>query len=162
MAQTDFFLKIPGCDGESQDSTYKNCIDVDSWSWGMTQSGSMHVSGGGGKGKVSIHDLSVTKQVDKASPALMQKCCKGEHFPEATLICRKAGGDSQVEYLKIKMEEVLVSSYSQSGGGGDTMPLDSFTLNFAKVTEEYTPQDSAGAAGGGSVLGWNIRENIPM
>jgi type VI secretion system secreted protein Hcp len=162
MAQTDFFLKIPGLDGESEDATYKNCIDVESWSWGMTQSGSMHIAGGGGKGKVSIHDLSVTKNVDKASPALMQKCCDGEHLAEATLICRKAGGSSQVEYLKIKMEEVLVSSYSQSGGGGDTMPLDSFTLNFAKVSEEYTPQDAKGAAGGGSVLGWNARENIPM
>jgi type VI secretion system secreted protein Hcp len=86
MAQTDFFLKIPGLDGESEDATYKNCIDVESWSWGMTQSGSMHIAGGGGKGKVSIHDLSVTKNVDKASPALMQKCCDGEHLAEATLI----------------------------------------------------------------------------
>lgn len=159
MAQTDYFLKIPGVDGESADATYAKCIDIENWSWGMSQSGSMHISGGGGKGKVSVHDLSLVKQVCKASPALMQKCCEGTHLDEALLICRKAGTDKPVEYIKIKMSEVLVSSYSTSGGGGDTIPIDTFTLNFAKVEFEYTPQDVKGASGGSNVLGWNIRTN---
>ena len=50
----DMFLKIEGVDGESRDDKHAGEIDVLAWSWGMTQSGSMHVGGGGGSGKVSV------------------------------------------------------------------------------------------------------------
>ena len=35
----DYFLKIDGIDGESNDSKHKGSIDVESWSWGETQTG---------------------------------------------------------------------------------------------------------------------------
>ncbi|HEY7575111.1 MAG TPA: type VI secretion system tube protein Hcp, partial [Thermoanaerobaculia bacterium] len=34
MAKTDYFLKIDGIEGESQDGKHKGEIDVLSWSWG--------------------------------------------------------------------------------------------------------------------------------
>ena len=44
----DMFLDIKGeIKGESQDKTHKDEIDVLAWSWGMSQSGSFHVGGGG-------------------------------------------------------------------------------------------------------------------
>ena len=41
MAQ-DIFIKINGIDGESQDVTHKNEIEVLSWDWGVVQKSSMH------------------------------------------------------------------------------------------------------------------------
>ena len=158
----DMFLKIEGCNGESADSKHKDEIDVLAFSWGMSQSGSMHISGGGGTGKVNVQDLSVTKYLDKASPALMQKCCNGTHFSKAVLTCRKSGGGAPVEYFKVTMEEVLVSSVSEGGSGAEDRQTENITLNFAKVKVEYTPQDSEGSAGAASELGWNIRENVEM
>lgn len=64
----DMFIKIGDVKGESQDKNHKEEIDVLSWSWAMAQSGNMHVGGGGGAGKVNIHDLTLTKWVDKSSP----------------------------------------------------------------------------------------------
>lgn len=157
----DMFLKIDGCDGESADKEHADEIDVLAFSWGLTQSGSMHRAGGGGSGKVNVQDMSITKYLDKASTVLMQKCCSGKHFATAVLVCRKAG-DVPIEYMKVSMEEVLVSSVSEGGGGGEDKQTENISLNFAKVKVEYTPQKSDGSADAASELGWDIRANVEM
>ena len=124
----------------------------------MSQSGSMHMGGGGGSGKVNVQDVSFTKYIDTSSPNLMLKCCNGKHYPEATLLVRKAG-ENPVEYLKIKMTDVLISSISTGGSGGEDRITENVSLNFAKVEVEYTPQDKAGAPGAGVGMEWNIEEN---
>ena len=157
----DYFLKIEGIEGESQDKTHKDEIEVLNWSWGMSQSGNMHTGTGGGAGKVSIQDLSLTKYVDKATPNLMMHCSSGKHVPKVTLTVRKAGGDSQVEYLIINLEEVLISSLSTGGSGNDDRLIENVTLNFAKVTVDYQPQKADGGKDGGPIkYGWNIRQNV--
>src|SRR5712692_11221584 len=99
----DMFIKIGDIKGESVDHAHKEEIDVLSWSWGLSQQGTMHQGGGGGAGKVNVQDLSFTKFVDKASPNLYKFCCSGKHYPEATLTMRKAG-DKPLEYL-VRSEE---------------------------------------------------------
>lgn len=156
----DIFLKLEGIEGEAQDSKHPNEIDVLAWSWGMSQSGSMHVLGGGGSGKVSVQDLSVTKYIDKASPNLIKFCCNGGHITKATLTVRKAGGNEAVEYLIIEMEEVLVSSVGTGGSGGEDRLTENVTLNFAKFKLKYQPQDQTGAKKGGPIpAGWDIAKN---
>src|SRR3990167_8924531 len=138
----DIFIKIGDIKGESQDKTHKDEIEVLNWSWGMSQSGNMHTGTGGGAGKVSIQDMSLTKFVDKATPNLMMHCSSGKHVPKVTLTVRKAGGDSQVEYLIINLEEVLISSLSTGGSGNDDRLIENITLNFAKVTRHLSPEKS--------------------
>jgi len=159
----DMFLKIGDVKGESKDQAHAEEIDVLSWSWGMSQSGSMHMGSGGGAGKVNINDLSLTKYVDKSSPNLMMACSSGKHYPEAKLTVRKAGGESQVEYLIITLEEVLVSSLNTGGSGGEDRLTENINLNFAKVKTEYQAQKADGTKDGGPIkYGWNIRENVKI
>ncbi|MBZ9664112.1 type VI secretion system tube protein Hcp [Pseudomonas sp. LMG 31766] len=159
----DIFIKIGDIKGESQDKTHKDEIEVLNWSWGMSQSGNMHTGTGGGAGKVSIQDLSLTKFVDKATPNLMMHCSSGKHVPKVTLTVRKAGGDAQVEYLIINLEEVLISSLSTGGSGSDDRLIENITLNFAKVTVDYQPQKADGTKDGGPIkYGWNIRSNVKI
>jgi type VI secretion system secreted protein Hcp len=159
----DIFIKIGDIKGESQDKTHKDEIEVLNWSWGMSQSGNMHTGTGGGAGKVSIQDMSLTKFVDKATPNLMMHCSSGKHVPKVTLTVRKAGGDSQVEYLIINLEEVLISSLSTGGSGNDDRLIENVTLNFAKVTVDYQPQKADGTKEGGPIkYGWNIRSNVKI
>jgi len=157
----DMFLNIDGIEGEAMDASHTGEIDVIAFSWGMTQSGSAQIAGGGGAGKVNVQDMSITKYLDTASTVLMQKCCSGKHFPSAILTCRKAG-DTPVEFFKVTMEEVLVTSVSEGGGGGEDRQTENISLNFAKVKVEYTPQEADGAAGAASELGWNILTNEEM
>jgi type VI secretion system secreted protein Hcp len=138
----DAFLKIEGIEGESTDKTHKGEIEIHSFSWGAANTGTGSVGGGGGAGKVSFQDFSFTMPISKASPNLMLACATGKHFPTATLTCRKAGG-SQVEFLKIKLSDILVSSFS-NGGVNDSdqkqadLPVDNLSLNFVKIDFLYT------------------------
>lgn len=154
----DMFIKIGDIEGESRDHKHGKEIDVLSWSWGMSNSGSAHVGGGAGAGKVNVQDISFTKWVDKSTPKLMLACCNGKHYDEATLVVRKAG-EKPVEYIKIKMSEVMVTAVSSGGSGGEDRLTENVTLNFAIVNYDYTPQDEKGAAGTAVPMAWNIAEN---
>jgi type VI secretion system secreted protein Hcp len=154
----DCFLKIGDVKGESQDHKHKDEIDVLAWSWGMTQSASTHVGGGGGSGKVSVQDLNVTKYIDKATPNLIKFCSSGKHFKEALLTIRKAG-DKPVEYIKLKMTDVLVSSIGTGGHGSEDRLTENLTLNFSKFEVTYTPQKADGSADAEVIGKWNIATN---
>ena len=146
--------------GESRDKVQGPLGDIDvlAWSWGMSQSGSTHSGGGGGAGKANFQDLSFTKYMDSASNALMAALAKGSHLPECTLMVRKAG-EGQHKYILIKMEEVIVTSLSTGGSGGEDRLTENVTLNFGKVTFAYTPQDIKGNVAGDKTFTWNIAEN---
>jgi type VI secretion system secreted protein Hcp len=154
----DMFMKIDGVNGESKDKTHTKEIDVLAWSWGMNNSGSAHVGGGAGSGKVSIQDLSFTKYVDSSSPVLALACCTGTHYGNATLVVRKAGG-TPLEYIKIQMTEVLISGISTGGSGADDRLMENVILNFGKVSMDYTPQDDKGAALTAIPMAWDIAAN---
>jgi type VI secretion system secreted protein Hcp len=154
----DMFLKLGDIKGESQDDKHKDEIEVLSWSWGASQSGTTHQGTGGGAGKVNVQDLNVTKYVDKASADLMKTLTKGTHIPQAILVCRKAG-DTALEYLKLTMYTVLVTNVSWGGHGGDDRVTENISLNFQKFKEEYKQQTERGAAGASPHFGWDIAAN---
>lgn len=158
----DMFLKLDGIKGESVDATYKDEIQTLSWSWGMSQSGTTHQGTGAGAGKVSVQDISVTKYIDKSSTTLIMACCKGTHIKEATLIVRKAG-DKPLEYVKIKMSDVIVTSVATGGSGGEDRLTENVCLNFAKVEFAYQQQSKTGGKEGGELFAkWHIAENAPF
>ena len=158
MAAADYFLKIDGVEGESQDSKHKAEIEIQSFSFGATQTGSFAAGGGGGAGKVSMQDFHFTVPVNKASPKLMLACASGQHIKKAVLTVRKAGKEQQ-EYLKYTFSDILVSSYQTGGGGGDVMPVDQISLNFAKIEQEYKEQKADGTLAGSVKAGWDLKEN---
>jgi len=154
----DMFIKIGNIEGESRDSKHAKEIDVLSWSWGLSQSGSAHLGTGAGSGKVSVNDLSFTKYVDRSSTALMLAVCKGTHYDKALLTVRKAG-DNPLEYIKITLEDLIVSNVANGGSGHDDRISEQVSLNFAKFKVEYTEQDAKGAAGKTSTAGWDVAAN---
>lgn len=157
----DIFLKIDDVKGESVDSTHKDEIDVLAWSWGASQSGTTHVGGGGGSGKVSVNDLSVTKWIDKSSPTLLLSCCSGKHYKQGLLTVRKAG-EKPLEYLKLTMKELIISSITSGGSGGEDRLTENLTLNFAEFKIEYTPQKPDGSGDAAVEAAWNIAENVKV
>ena len=155
----DMFIKIDDIEGESVDDTHAGEIDVLSWSWGMSQSGTTHSGPGGGAGKVNVQDLSFVHFVDKASPNLMKMCCNGKHFEEATLVVRKAG-ETPLEYLVITMTKGLITSISTGGSGGEDRITENVTLNFSEFKSEYVPQLPDGTGDASVIVGWNIANNV--
>lgn len=156
----DMFLQIKTIKGESTDKSFgpKGAIDVLAWGWGVSNSGTTHMGGGGGGGKSNFQDVSVTKYVDSSSHALLQACATGEHFTNASLHVRKAG-KTQVEYITIEMEEVLVTSVSTGGSGGEDRLTENLSLNFAKVKFTYKPQKPDGTLGDALPFTYDIAGN---
>jgi type VI secretion system secreted protein Hcp len=145
----DMFLKIDGISGESLDNKHKGEIDISSFSFGATQVSNARASGAGA-GKVSFQDIHISSPVNVASPKLFQACATGQHFKKAVLTCRKAGGDQGIEFLKLTLTDLLVSSFSNGSNpldsgfsslaGEDAFPTDQFSLSFAKIELDYTSQ----------------------
>jgi type VI secretion system secreted protein Hcp len=154
----DMFLKLDGIKGESQDHKHKDEIHIESFSWGVSQTGTFGSGGGGGAGKVAVHDISVTKVVDKSTPALMLHCANGKHIPAGLLTFRKAG-EKPLEYLKIKLADILVSSVQEAGHGGGDLLTENLSLNFAKFWVEYQEQKADGSGVPGGEMGWDVKAN---
>jgi type VI secretion system secreted protein Hcp len=153
------FLKIDGVVGESTDTPHRQEIDILAWSWGGTQSGTMRTGGGGGGGKVTTRDLALTKYVDKASTVLFRYLAEGRQFTQAKLTVRQAGGSSATEFLVITMKEVIVTSLSLGGSGGQDRLTETIALNFAQFQVTYVPQDPAGGVQPPVTFGWDIGAN---
>jgi type VI secretion system secreted protein Hcp len=153
------FLDLDGVKGESVDKAHKDKIDILAWQWGLSNTGTFHHGSGGGAGKASFNDITITKYIDAASPNIMLFCANGKHFAKGQIIVRKAGGDSALEYLTISFEKVLVTVYQTGGGGGQERLTENLGLNFAKVKVEYTPQSDKGGKGTPQVFSWDISAN---
>ena len=158
MAAVDYFLKLEGIEGESQDKTHTGEIQLESWSWGETNAGSHGTGSGGGAGKVSMQDFHFVMKVNKASPKLFLACATGEHIKKAVLTCRKAGGEQQ-EFLKVNFTDLLVSSYQTGGSGGsDVIPMDQISLNFVKIEVEYKVQNEKGQTTSPVKAGYDVQK----
>ena len=153
---SDIFAKLGDIKGESGDSKHKDEIEVLSYSWGVTNAGSMAHGGGGGEGKATFHDLSFVHKIDKASPVLMQACATGTHLKEATITHRKAGKE-QHEYLIVKMADVIITGVTHGGSGdGDS---ENVSMSFSKVAMEYKMQKPDGSLDAGVFFKYDLKAN---
>jgi type VI secretion system secreted protein Hcp len=164
MAVSDYLLEIKGPDlkGESQDDQFKESIHIDSWSWTGNNASNHYAGSGGGAGKVRHGDLKCEKYLDKASLALFDKLCCGDHFREVILHCRKKTGNDgkALEFLKITMQYVTVSSISLGGHPDATMVSEHFSLAYEQIRIEYTAQNQDGTKGAVVQAGWNLAKNL--
>jgi type VI secretion system secreted protein Hcp len=158
MAAVDYFLKIDGIKGESKDAKHKDEIQLLSYSFGDSQPATMAFGGGGGAGKVQMTDFIFTMTVNRASPPLWLACATGAHIKSVVFTARKAGKDQQ-EYVKIVLEEVMVSNYQSNGAAeADGLPVDSVSLNYARLVFHYHIQDEKGMVKPGARAGYNLKE----
>ena len=155
---SDIFAKIGDIKGESLDDKHKGEVEVLSWSWGVTQSGTMAHGGGGGEGKANFNDFNFTHHIDKASPVLLKACATGEHIKDAIVTVRKAGKGQQ-EFLIIKMNDIIITSVSPSGAGDGAATAEHVALQCAKVDLEYKPQKADGSLDAGVHFKYDIKGN---
>jgi len=159
----DMFLRIEGIKGESKDSKRTDHIQVLSWQWDVSQTGTAGSGTGLTAGKVEHHDIEIRKLVDKASPILYKFCCSGDHIASADLYVRKAaGGTEALEYIVLHFEDLVITGFTLGGQPQADQIEEVVKLNYAKVHITYTPQDNKGQGMPPVLAGWNLQENVPM
>ncbi|HEU5341492.1 type VI secretion system tube protein Hcp [Edaphobacter sp.] len=151
----DYFLKLDGIQGESQESNHKNEIQLLSFSWGASNVSSVAGTGGSGAGKVDLSDLSAMIYFDKSTPKFFKSICKGTHIPTGTLTATKAGAEKP--YLKVDLKELFVTSLQISASSEIPSVSVSFTYNEIKI--DYSTQDEKGNLTSTGPVTWNLKES---
>jgi type VI secretion system secreted protein Hcp len=154
----DNFLKVTGAAGESQDKDHAGEIEVLSWSFGESNSGTAASGGGAGAGKVNFQDFTFSATMGKHTPCLAKACATGTHIDSAVLVCRKAGGGQQ-EFLKITFTDFLVSSYQTGGSSGGEVPIETFSFNYSKIEMAYKEQKADGSLGGATQFAYDLKKS---
>lgn len=139
-AASDYLLEIDGIKGESKAEKHKDAIEIESFSWGATNTGT-----------AKAITLTLGKRLDKSSPQLFLRCATGEHIPTVKIVCKKATPEGETDYYVVTLSDCLVSSFQSTGGGGgsggtagDTVPTDQISLNYTKIHWTYIRRDDAG------------------
>ena len=107
-----------------------------------------HTSGHGASREAAaptVSEIVITTVQGDHSSELFRRSLQGEGV-SAEIVFVKPGESKP--YMKIKLSNVMISSYSVSGHGGgpDSKPMESWTLNATKI--EYETSGAAAAPGG--------------
>lgn len=155
-SNANIFLNVDGIKGESTDAKHKDEIEVISYSWGVSQTAGLIFGGGAGAGKAKFNEFVITKKLDKSSPKLMLTVATGKHIKRVVITLRKAG-EKPLEYLKITLEDVLVSSFNESSNG--ELPTESLSFNYGKIKYEYFPQKPDGTLDAAVKAEFDLKNN---
>lgn len=148
----DAFMKLSDIKGECGVKGFEGQTMLLAWSWGLTQTGTMHYGTGGGAGKVDVQDLSFTAYLESSTAALIDACARGKHIDEGVMTVRKAGGAEQMPYLKVTLKNIIVTNVTLGGSSGEERQTFNASLNFASFEFAYQEQDEKGAKKGGEKL----------
>lgn len=100
------------------------------FSWGASNVGSGQ-RGAGAAGRPSLQDLSITKYTDADSPKILDALLRATRIPSATITVTPSTPFPRSTYA---LENVLVSSYSSGGSGGEDRLTENISLSFTKLT----------------------------
>lgn len=134
------YLKLPDIDGESRRADHEDEIDITSIDWSMAQAANMQIGSGRTSSRAAVSPIGITKVYDASSPYIALACMQGKAFDEVVISFRKDSGEAHLDYLKITLTNVVISTYSLNGSAMGEEINDSFSLSFEKITVLYTMQ----------------------
>lgn len=152
----DYFLKLDGIEGESQDEKFKNTVQLLSWSWGGSNVSSVSGTGGSGAGKVDLSDFSVMANFDKSTPKFFKSITKGTHIATGTLSAVKSGAEGK-PYLKVDFKELFVSGLQISASS--EVPSVSISFSYNEIKIDYSMQNEQGNLVSTGPITFNLKEN---
>lgn len=151
-------LEIKDVKGNCEIKGYAGQIILQSFSHGVSLPLQMdHSNTERTSGRPIFSEINFSKMSDMSTPVLYAACTAGKKLGDAKIhIGRNENGVfmSVIEYV---LRDAMVSSISTSGGGG--IPMDSFSLNFTKITQDFTQQKPDSTKKGTANFGWDLVSN---
>lgn len=158
------FAKFEGFDGESSDSNHKKWCDVIRVTWGAHVPGSGETGQNRRRGTAQIHDITLTKVVDKASPKLLAHMFGGEKkkavIPKVEIHNTATYGDgARTTYMIFELKNVKLSVGEGTADTNDaSIPSETWSMNFEEMKYTYHEFDSAGGKVGSVDMSWKVEE----
>jgi type VI secretion system secreted protein Hcp len=134
------YMKMPDIAGESRRADHEEEIDILSIDWSMSQAANMQIGSGRTSSRATVNPIGITKIYDASSPYLALACMQGKAFDEVVISFRQDSGDVHLDYLKITLTNVVISSYNMNGSAMGEDITDALSLSFEEVKVLYTMQ----------------------
>lgn len=147
-SSSDIFLSVQTkragkVKGEAMAPGHEDEIVVTGWHWGVATTSALGSTQA--TARRAYKGLTIIKQIDSATTALMAALTTNDEVKEAKLTMRKAG-EEQIDYFLVTLQKARISAVEHSTDeAGNT--LETVTIQFNKVSVEYRPQKSAGGRG---------------
>lgn len=151
------YAQFEAINGEATESHHKDWIEIESFNFSMGVPGAV-TSTSRRRGDVVFNEITLTKEVDKSTPKLMEAVTLGKVIPEVTIEVTRVY-DVTKTFYKYELKNVLVTSYQSSESAGNTAPTDTLTINFEEIKVTYTEHDSTGSSKGNVEWSWKIEES---
>ena len=118
------FVKLVDVKGDSLDAQHKEWIEIESFSWGTSNSGRVATAAAAPGTPPSSGTLMITKTLDKSTPMLAKRCSGNQNVPELTVHLPSQAAPGMTEYV---LKEVVISACVQSNG------RESVAFTYAKI-----------------------------
>lgn len=146
--------------GETQDKEYsgKNAFEILSFEIGAENNINIgSISSGGGAGKATFKELTVTKKTDTSSCEMFSRLCDGTHFDDMVIVLRRSSGGAKsgLEFLKWEFKLVMIQDISWSGSDGDDICEETVVMQYGAMKVTYTQQKETGDAGTQKSAEWS-------
>ena len=154
------YIKFDGVDGEAQDKDHKGWSDILSFSQGVYQPGGGSTGATRRRGDVVLDDITIVKELDKASPKIAESVCKGKVYPKVEIHLTASYTDAgRQTYYAYELTNALVTKYNISGSGqSESVPAEDISMNFEEIKVTYTECDSHGKTKGNVEYSWKVEE----
>ncbi len=132
------FLKFASIEGDVETSGYEKWIQINSFQWGVGRGIASPVGSSADReaSHPSVSEVTISKDIDKATNKLLEDALGGEMNNEAQIAYATTGKSEVKEFLRYILTNTAISGYSVSSGGD--RPSESLSLNFTKVEIKYT------------------------
>jgi type VI secretion system secreted protein Hcp len=151
------FLKIDSVKGSSTDANFKDQIELQSFQWGAGLGVGSPRGGDRTTSEPSVSEITASKTLDKSSEGLFKALLKGDPVGKGTISFVAASKGESVAFATLELEDIIISGYSMSSGGGD-LPSESLSLNFTKFDWSFTGRDKK-QGGSPTHLIYDLTEN---
>ncbi len=157
---TDFFIKVDGIDGQSNDKNHGKWIEVRAFNHGAVQNvGAGRATDVSGRGQ--FEPFVFEHELDKATPKLQQFCMNGQKVAKVEFqVCRAVAGvqtpvyEVTMENVKIAKTEVAIKEVE-----GGQIPVETVSLVPGKLTWKYTAIKPDNSKDGAVETSFNQVEN---
>ncbi|MEX0871909.1 MAG: type VI secretion system tube protein Hcp [Aquisalimonadaceae bacterium] len=160
------YMNYPGVSGTCSDANHRGWLIILELEWGTQRriTSASSTRGDRESSSTRISDLTVTRVMDSATPALFIEACSGRG-KEVVIRAGKttSSGSGADVYLEYVLAHCLVKSYEMTASPQHgNRPMERLVLSFTKMLVRYTPYDSDGDAMAAMSVGYDTATNTTV
>lgn len=159
MNNNPILLSISDVKGSSTLDGHKDEIECLSWSFGVEQPTSNAKTGTERTSARPIFsDIIITKESDVSSTELFRLCSTGKEIEKVVLTIDRHADEENKPLIVVTLDMVILSNYSITCDA-NSRPIETVSLNYAKIKMEYNHQGVDGKIAGKTDFGYDLSIN---